>query len=122
MLPRPPHPASYVRDDRDTPLLGARDGESSKVDLGQAGNGNIFEKGAGQGNQQTEPFQLNFGIGRDSGRGILPGCRLGQSYNFTERSGIACIRHHSPRIAPKNAQDERCKLQIYQLSTKSKQP
>ncbi len=33
-LPRPPHPAPNVRDDRDTPLLRARDNVKSKADLG----------------------------------------------------------------------------------------
>ena len=32
---RPPHPAPYVRDDREAPLLWERDGESSRVDLGE---------------------------------------------------------------------------------------
>src|ERR1700726_1354830 len=31
---RPPHPASYVRDDRDTPLLWRRDGWNTTTDLG----------------------------------------------------------------------------------------
>jgi hypothetical protein len=33
-LPRPPHPAPYVRDDRDTPPLSGRDANSSRDDLG----------------------------------------------------------------------------------------
>jgi hypothetical protein len=35
-LPRPPHPAPNVRDDREAPLLWARDGEGYASDLGQA--------------------------------------------------------------------------------------
>ena len=38
-LPRPPPPAPYVRDDRDTPLLWARDGKSFRVDLGESRSG-----------------------------------------------------------------------------------
>jgi hypothetical protein len=33
-LPRPPHPAPNVRDDRETPLLVGRDGRSCRCDLG----------------------------------------------------------------------------------------
>src|SRR5450631_2136239 len=40
-LPRPSHPAPNVRDDREAPLLWARDGESFGVDLGQLKT-NIF--------------------------------------------------------------------------------
>jgi len=43
-LPRPPHPAPYVRDDRDTPLLWARDGKSFRNDLGEKRSG-IFLRG-----------------------------------------------------------------------------
>jgi len=32
-LPRPPHPAPNVRDDREAPLLWARDGGSASADL-----------------------------------------------------------------------------------------
>jgi hypothetical protein len=35
-LPRPSHPASYVRDDRETPLMWERDGDSCKFDLGSS--------------------------------------------------------------------------------------
>ena len=35
-MPRPPLPAPNVRDDRDTPLLWARDGGTCKGDLGEA--------------------------------------------------------------------------------------
>ena len=38
-LPRPSHPAPNVRDDRDTPLSWARDGGSSRSDLGQSRSG-----------------------------------------------------------------------------------
>jgi hypothetical protein len=38
-MPRPPLPAPNVRDDRDTPLLWARDGGSCKGDLGSARSG-----------------------------------------------------------------------------------
>jgi hypothetical protein len=34
-LPRPPHPAPYVRDDREAPLLWERDDRSSRDDLGR---------------------------------------------------------------------------------------
>src|SRR5437660_323732 len=44
-LPRPPLPAPYVRDDRDTPLLWARDGGSCTFDLGQARSGIFFAAG-----------------------------------------------------------------------------
>lgn len=47
--------------------------------------------------------------------------RGGRIARFTEHSGIPCTSHHSRRIALQTAQDERCKLQIYRLSTKSKQ-
>ena len=47
-LPRPPLPAPYVRDDRDTPLLWARDGGSCRVDLGLSAKRNIFRARAGQ--------------------------------------------------------------------------
>jgi hypothetical protein len=35
-LSRPSHPASYVRDDRETPLMWERDGDSYKFDLGSS--------------------------------------------------------------------------------------
>src|SRR5260370_2246474 len=38
---RPPHPAAYVRDDRDTPLLWRRDGANTTTDLG-FGKSEIF--------------------------------------------------------------------------------
>jgi hypothetical protein len=44
-LPRPPLPAPYVRDDRDTPLLWARDGGSCRVDLGRTRSGIFFARG-----------------------------------------------------------------------------
>ena len=44
-LPRPPLPAPYVRDDRDTPLLWERDGGSCKVDLGRTRSGIFFTRG-----------------------------------------------------------------------------
>ena len=44
-LPRPPLPAPYVRDDRDTPLLWARDGGSCTVDLGSTPSGIFFARG-----------------------------------------------------------------------------
>src|SRR4029077_7985160 len=34
-LPRPSHPASYVRDDRETPLVWRRDGREDASDLGR---------------------------------------------------------------------------------------
>ena len=34
---RPPHPAPYVRDDRETPLCVGRDGERYRSDLGRRG-------------------------------------------------------------------------------------
>jgi hypothetical protein len=36
MPPRPSHPASYVRDDRETPLMWERDGDHYKFDLGSS--------------------------------------------------------------------------------------
>ena len=44
-LPRPPLPAPNVRDDRDTPLLWARDGGSCTVDLGSTRSGIFFARG-----------------------------------------------------------------------------
>ena len=46
--PRPSHPAPNVRDDRDTPLLWARDGRACKDDLPVGARGNIFDEGDGQ--------------------------------------------------------------------------
>src|SRR6476660_3503266 len=37
--PRPPHPAPNVRDDREAPLLWARDGGSPSADLPKGGSG-----------------------------------------------------------------------------------
>jgi hypothetical protein len=51
-LPRPPHPAPNVRDDREAPLLWVRDGEENTQFL-IFRKTNIFAKGAGQGNQKT---------------------------------------------------------------------
>jgi hypothetical protein len=42
---RPPHPAPYVRDDRDTPLLWARDGRAGSADLPDGESGIFFEGG-----------------------------------------------------------------------------
>jgi hypothetical protein len=44
-LPRPPHPAPYVRDDRDTPLCVGQDGEAYSFDLGQAGTEIFLQMG-----------------------------------------------------------------------------
>ena len=44
-MPRPPLPAPNVRDDRDTPLLWARDGGICKGDLGSARSGIFFTRG-----------------------------------------------------------------------------
>jgi hypothetical protein len=46
--PRPSHPAPNVRDDRDTPLLWARDGQACKDDLPVGARGNIFGERNGQ--------------------------------------------------------------------------
>ena len=45
---RPPHPAPYVRDDRETPLMWARDGRACRDDLPDDGSGIFFRDGAGQ--------------------------------------------------------------------------
>jgi hypothetical protein len=42
---RPPHPAPYVRDDRDTPLLWARDGRAGSADLPDGESGIFFAAG-----------------------------------------------------------------------------
>jgi hypothetical protein len=42
---RPPHPAPYVRDDRDTPLLWARDGRAGSADLPDGESGIFFVRG-----------------------------------------------------------------------------
>jgi len=47
-MPRPPHPAPNVRDDRETPLCTGRDGERYAGDLGQKGM-KIFCKGDSTG-------------------------------------------------------------------------
>jgi len=44
-VPRPPLPAPNVRDDRDTPLLRARDGGSCRSDLGRTRSGIFFAAG-----------------------------------------------------------------------------
>src|SRR3984893_16693436 len=44
-LPRPPHPAPYVRDDREAPLLWERDGVSSRDDLGRLRSGIFLREG-----------------------------------------------------------------------------
>ena len=44
-LPRPPHPAPNVRDDRETPLCVGRDGVSFRVDLGWRRSGIFFQAG-----------------------------------------------------------------------------
>jgi hypothetical protein len=41
-LPRPPHPAPNARDDRDPPLLGARDGEGDSSDFSSKGSEIFF--------------------------------------------------------------------------------
>jgi len=45
VLPRPPHPASNVRDDREAPLLWARDGVSFSFDLPDGESGKFFAQG-----------------------------------------------------------------------------
>jgi hypothetical protein len=42
---RPPHPAPYVRDDREAPLLWERDKESSRDDLGRLRSGIFLRRG-----------------------------------------------------------------------------
>jgi hypothetical protein len=44
-LPRPPHPAPYVRDDRETPLCVGRDGRTCRDDLPDEPSGIFFESG-----------------------------------------------------------------------------
>jgi hypothetical protein len=44
-LPRPPHPAPNVRDDREAPLLWARDGGSPSADLPEGKSGIFFISG-----------------------------------------------------------------------------
>src|SRR6266403_4549042 len=43
--PRPPHPAPNVRDDREAPLLWARDGGSPSADLSEGKSGIFFISG-----------------------------------------------------------------------------
>jgi hypothetical protein len=47
-MPRPSHPAPYVRDDRETPLCVGRDGERYAGDLGQKGTGIFLQGGTGR--------------------------------------------------------------------------
>jgi hypothetical protein len=42
--PRPPHPALYVRDDRETPLMSRRDGAACRDDLPDKESGIFFVK------------------------------------------------------------------------------
>src|SRR5258706_11122584 len=46
-LPRPPHPAPNVRDDREAPLLWARDGGSPSADLPDSESGIFLISGIG---------------------------------------------------------------------------
>ena len=43
--PRPPHPAPYVRDDRETPLFRERDGGGYRFDLGKSRSGIFLQMG-----------------------------------------------------------------------------
>jgi hypothetical protein len=44
-MPRPPHPAPNVRDDRETPLLWVRDSDRCRSDLGEKNIGIFLRKG-----------------------------------------------------------------------------
>ena len=54
--PRPPHPAPYVRDDRETPLCVGRDGKRYRFDLGQQRRGIFLKMGLDRANQ-IDPLQ-----------------------------------------------------------------
>ena len=44
-MPRPPHPAPYVRDDRETPLCVGRDGDGCRSDLRKMGTEIFLRRG-----------------------------------------------------------------------------
>ena len=49
--PRPPHPAPYVRDDRETPLFRERDGGGYRFDLGKSRSEIFLQTGLDRANQ-----------------------------------------------------------------------
>jgi hypothetical protein len=59
-LPRPLHPAPYVRDDRETPLCVGRDGRTCRDDLPDGESGIFFEMGLDWANQIDPAQQIPF--------------------------------------------------------------
>jgi hypothetical protein len=59
-LPRPPHPAPNVRDDRETPLCVGRDGGGYSGDLGLTGTGMFFRSGLDRANQLDPVEESSF--------------------------------------------------------------
>jgi hypothetical protein len=65
-LPRPPHPAPNVRDDRDTPLMRERDGVGYRGDLGDAGRDLFLRGGLDDPNQVDLVQEIRFLAQRSS--------------------------------------------------------
>jgi hypothetical protein len=70
-LPRPPHPALYVRDDREPPLFRARDGGGCRSDLGQERTEIFLRKGLDRPNQVDGPQE--FGLAAPGSVGLEAG-------------------------------------------------
>jgi hypothetical protein len=56
--PRPPHPASYVRDDRETPLMWEQDGGRYGCDLGESRREIFFGRGLDRWNRVDPVRQI----------------------------------------------------------------
>jgi hypothetical protein len=63
---RPPHPASYVRDDRDTPLLRRRDSAKIATDLGYSESELFFQAGLDDPNQIEFARKIRVYVASDS--------------------------------------------------------
>ena len=99
---RPPHPAPYVRDDREPPLLWARDGRACRDDLPDDGSGIFFVdrldrflliclSGSPEYTPAAPPAPARRGDGRPPRRSGSGGCTLAgaQVAPGAERGGHA---------------------------------
>ena len=109
--PRPPLPAPNVRDDRDTPLLWARDGGSCTGDLGRTRSGIFFARWTGQvlvicpsgqchtedqGRHCDEGVRSNTAVHRPAGRDRPHPSRRAARRDPLPRRGSWKVMAHSP--------------------------
>ena len=96
--PRPSHPAPNVRDDRDTPLMWARDTRKHRCDLPDNARENVHD---GQFVHRAMRTSLSTSLRATGSRECAPDDRLREAIQIFPRIQPALLR----RVAPRN--DER---------------